>query len=93
MIELKGSQIRMRIISPDRFTKFRSKDIGTKGKMSIIVGYDGKGWKTQAYRFNLEDYPSVTDVLHDANTIKGITQSDKDKIVSLTRKYFKSVHG
>lgn len=93
MIELKGSQIRMRVLSPDKFSKFRSKDIGSKGKLSVIIGYDGRGWKIQSYRFTLPDYISVTDVLHDANTIQGITSSDKDKIASLTRKYFHKVNG
>jgi hypothetical protein len=59
----------------------------------MIVAYDGKGWKVQSYRFALKDYTSVTDVLKDAKTIKNISQSDLDKIASLTRKYFKSVNG
>jgi hypothetical protein len=93
MIELKGSEIRMRVLDPKGFEKFRRKDIGVKGKLAIIVGFDGRGWKTQAYRFSLPDYSSVTDVLHDANTIKGVTQLDKDRIASLTRKYFRSING
>lgn len=94
MIELKGNQIRMRQVDPSRFKQFRTKDIGSKGKLSIILGSpDGKHWYLQSYRFNLPDYVSVTDVLHDAKTITSISQSDLDKIASLTRKYFNSING
>ena len=93
MIEEINGIIKFRQIDPKQFSKFRSKDIGEKGRMSMIVGYDGKGWKVQSYRFKLSDYTSVTDVLKDAKTIKGVSQSDLDKITNLTRKYFRSING
>jgi hypothetical protein len=93
MIELVANTIRMRIADPKKFSEFRSKDIGSHGKLSIIVGKKGDKWFTQSYRFNLPDYASVTDVLHDARTIKNISESDLDKIASLTRKYFHKVNG
>jgi hypothetical protein len=93
MIELVNDTIRMRVLDPKKFSKFRTKDIGSKGKLSLIVGYDGNGWKVQSYRFNLSDYVSVTDVLHDARSIKGVSESDIEKIAGLTRKYFKNING
>lgn len=93
MIELKGTQIRMRVSDPKGFSEFRSKDVGSHGKMSIIVGKKADKWYTQSYRFSLPDYASVTDVLHDARTIKGISESELEKIASLSRKYFRSVNG
>lgn len=93
MIELVKNTVRFRVADPKGFSEFKTKDIGSHGKMSIILGRKGDKWFIQSYRFSLPDYVSVTDVLHDANTIKGITQSDKDKIASLTRKYFRSVNG
>jgi hypothetical protein len=91
--ELVGQQIRLRILEPSRFKEFRTKDVGSAGRLQLVLGYDGKGWMIQSYRFNLKDYPSVTDVLRDANTIKGMTSATKDKIASLTRKYFHSING
>jgi hypothetical protein len=96
VIELHGEQIRLRQVDPSRFKEFRTKNVGSKGKLSIILGSpDGKHWYIQSYRFNLPDYASVTDVLHDARSIQRIpiVQSDLDKIASLARKYFRSVNG
>lgn len=93
MIELKGQQVRIRIQNPSGFTKFGTQDIGKRGKMQRVAGYKDGIWYTQSYRLNLSDYFSVTDVLFDARTIKGISESDLDKIASLTRKYFRSVNG
>jgi hypothetical protein len=55
-VELKGQQIRIRIRSPKQFTKFRTQDVGSPGKLQRIVGYSKKtGWITQSWRLNLKD--------------------------------------
>jgi hypothetical protein len=90
--ELVGQQVRVRISEPSRFSKFRTDDVGGQGKLQRIAGYKEGVWYTQSWRFNLKDYASVTDVLKDANTIKGMTSATKDKIATLTRKYFHTIN-
>ncbi len=55
-LDITENEIRFRVQPPDRFEKFRYKEI-TEG-VSIVVGKlkDSDKWETQAYRFNKEKY-------------------------------------
>jgi hypothetical protein len=61
-VELKGTQIRIRVLDPKRFTKFRTQDVGRKGRLQRIAGYSPKtGWKTQSWRLNVKGYKNFYD--------------------------------
>jgi hypothetical protein len=87
MPEIVGNQLRIRVENPDKFKAFRTKDIGQKGKLQIILGYTGKVWMTQSYRFNLHDYHSMSALMHDLNSVK-VTPSQYKRAVRLGKIYF-----
>lgn len=55
-LDITENEIRFRVQNPDKFSKFRYKEI-TEG-VSIVVGKlkDTDKWETQAYRFNRETF-------------------------------------
>jgi predicted acetyltransferase len=60
MIEQVGSQYRIRILSPELFVKssFRTKDVGIRGGLQLILGKlkkTGK-WTVQALRLSIHDF-------------------------------------
>ena len=82
-VEIKNNTLRIRLIDPEHFDKFRTKDVGRKGRLQIIIGlfkppYKGNS-KTQSIRMNLMDYKNA----HDA-----ITEVDNLNIADT--KYFKA---
>lgn len=85
-VELKGNQVRIRVLDPRRFTKFRTQDVGKKGKLQRIAGYskDGK-WKTQSWRLNLKDYHSFAEFNRDVYHL-AIPSKKKNEALLIFRK-------
>lgn len=87
VVEIVGNQIRLRLESPSKFKQFKTFDPGEPGKLQIILGYDGKEWKRQAYRINLDNYSELSDVIYEIERLY-TTQSNKQKAIKLAKKYF-----
>jgi hypothetical protein len=65
-VELKGNQLRIRVLPSEGSTKIRIQDVGTKGKLQRVAAfYPGRGWKTQGWRLNLKDYKDEKEMLKD----------------------------
>lgn len=89
VVELKGQQIRIRVHSPSRYSKFRLHDVGKKGRLQRVVGWCKKtGWETQSWRINLKDYSSEKDALHELHYVQ-TTAKHKQGAVYLIKKWFK----
>lgn len=87
-VDLKGQQIRIRVIDPSRFSKFKTKDVGRKGFLQIVLGYSKQlGWKTQSLRVNLSDYGSYKQVAKQINKLR-ISTSLKSQARRKARSYF-----
>lgn len=87
-VEIKGSQLRIRVRSPKMFDKFRTLDVGSKGKLQIIRGYKkGKGWMTQAYRLNLKDYKGFKGCSRDIRKLR-IPMNKKKLALKKSLKYY-----
>lgn len=70
-VEIKGQQLRIRIRSPKRATSFRTQDVGRKGKLQRVAAYyPEKGWQTQSWRLNLDDYPSKKEAIRDVKRLR-----------------------
>ena len=72
-VEIVRNQLRIRLIDPEHFNKFRTGDAGTKGRLQLIIGllkppYKGK-WKIQSIRMNLMDYKNVHDAIKELNNL------------------------
>lgn len=59
--EIKGQQVRIRVKKPKKNTRFRTVDVGAKGKLQVVL-QDGE---TQSLRFNLKDYKNKTEFVKD----------------------------
>ncbi len=70
-IEIKKDQLRIRI-SNKNFSKYRTKDVGSKGRLQILLGYNPKTkkWDEVSYHINLMDYMSLNDVKKEINKLK-----------------------
>lgn len=87
-VEIKGQQLRIRLLSPRRFEKFRIHDVGEKGRLQRVAGYSKKlGWATQAWRLNLKDYKSFSEV-HDEIVSLNLPRKKEEKALRLAWEYF-----
>ncbi len=85
-VEIVGQQLRIRMYNPDVFTKFKTQDVGRKGRLQRVVGYSRKtGWQTQSWRLNLADYSNVNEVVRQIKNLK-IPSSKKNEAISLVRR-------
>lgn len=91
-VELKGQQLRIRLINPKLFSKFRVHDVGEKGKLQRVAGYSKKiGWKTQAIRLNLKTYRNMDDAVNELIDLydRGvITKKQYDRARILVARWF-----
>lgn len=88
-VELVGQQIRIREENPDKFTEFRTQDIGSYGKLQRVAGYSGKtGWKTQSWRINLSDYQSEKEAIIELKKIRTSSKNKKEAEM-LIKKWFR----
>ena len=86
--EVKGQQLRIRMLNPKRFTTFKTKDVGEKGKLQLLLGHSKKeGWKTQSYRLNLSDYKSFDSFKRDLMKIK-ISPQKREQSLRQALKYY-----
>jgi len=89
VVEIKGQQLRIREKSPKKFISFATQDVGSKGRLQRVAGYNKKlGWQTQAWRLNLNDYRNVDEVIAQIKKLK-TSSKHKSKAVKLVKKYFK----
>jgi len=87
--EIVGQQLRIRVIPPSNFTKFRTQELGSRGRLQRVAGYSKKtGWKTQSFRLNLSDYRGYLDAKRQINRL-GISAKLKHQAKTKTKKYFK----
>lgn len=56
VVEVKGSQLRIQLHSPERYKEFRTQDVGLPGGLQRIAGHNGIKWETQGWRLKLDDY-------------------------------------
>jgi len=85
-VELKGQQIRIRVLNPKKFSKFRTQDVGSKGRLQRIAAYSKKtGWKTQAWRLNIKDYRGLKDITRTIRRLR-ISNSLKKKAIMLSKR-------
>ena len=70
-VEIHGQQLRIQERKPSLFDKFRTKDVGRKGRLQIIIGKlkESDDWRIQAYRLNLNDYEDRDDALNELNKL------------------------
>jgi len=89
--ELVGNQIRIRVKDPNLFSEFRTEDIGDTGKLQLIIGRlnNTVTWTLQSYRFNLDDYSNVNEVISEIKKLKTITGKQKAEAIKLAKEYFK----
>lgn len=88
-LELKKTQIRIRVKSPKLFKKFKTLDVGKKGRLQIIRAKNSKGWQNQSYRINTKDYRNKKEILKDINSLK-ISLRKKKQARALVRKILNS---
>jgi hypothetical protein len=93
-VEIKGQQLRIRVANPKNFVKFRTQDVGTRGKMLRVAGMTRSGtWRTQSWRFNLDDYsPDGYAFVKDLGSlnVKGhITKSQYVRAQQLFKSYYR----
>lgn len=71
--EIKGQQLRIRVLQPSIFVKgtFRTQDVGGKGKLHRIGGIlkYNKKWATQSWRLNLTHYRTYEEARRDLSKI------------------------
>lgn len=90
-VEVKGQQLRIRMKSPKQFTKFGTQDVGGKGKLQRLGGWNKKtGWQTQAWRLNLKDYKNLGEVKKDISGLK-IPETKKMEAIKVAKKYWGKV--
>jgi hypothetical protein len=66
-VEIKGQQLRIRVRSPKKFSKFRILDVGRRGRLQGVLGKlkGSDKWDIQAWRLNLSTYKNPEDTLDD----------------------------
>lgn len=88
-VEIKGRQLRIRVRQPKGFSKYRTQDVGSKGKLMRLAAYSKKtGWVTQAWRINLKDFNSIDKIMKTISSLR-IPKKPKFEAISLAKKYFK----
>lgn len=60
-LERKGTQFRIRVRAPSKFSKLRTKDVGMKGGLKLIVGRlkGRRTTTTQSIRLSTKDFKRV----------------------------------
>ncbi len=75
-LDRKGTQFRIRVRPPSMFSKLRTKDVGKKGGLMLIVGRP-KGkiiTSTQSIRVSTKDFKRVKDKLI-PKTLRGMKEA------------------
>lgn len=75
-LDRKGSQFRIRVRPPSKFSKLRTKDVGMKGGLKLIVGRlkGKKTTTTQSIRVSTRDFKRVKGKLI-AKTTRGMRET------------------
>lgn len=84
-VEIKGSQLRIRVKNPRLFSKFRVHDVGVKGRLQRIAGYSKGKWQTQAWRLNLNDYRSKDEIIKQIRRLR-ISSKLKRRAINLVKR-------
>jgi len=73
VVVIKNNTLRIRLTELKHFDKFRTKDVGKKGRLQIILGMlkppNPRLWVTQSIRMNLMDYKNAQDALNELNKL------------------------
>lgn len=86
-VEIKGQQLRIRLKKPSQFSKFRTQDVGLKGRLQRLAGYSKRtGWTTQSWRLNLNDYRNKSQIINQIKKLR-ILNSKKKEAIKKVRKY------
>jgi hypothetical protein len=83
--EVRGQQLRIRVLEPKKRARYRVHDVGRRGRLQLTL-MDGK---VQSYAINLKDYESRDMVLFEIGQLR-LTPSQKAEAVSLVNKYWRS---
>jgi hypothetical protein len=89
--EIRGQNLRIRMEDPTKYSEFRVEDVGSPGKLQIIIGKFKRtdNWGIQSYRVNLDDYSNVNEVISEIKKLKTLTGKQKAEAIKLAREYFK----
>lgn len=90
--ELKGQQVRIRVRKPKRYARYRTVDVGRKGKLQVVL-QDGE---TQSLRFNLDDYKSQEELVRDleSDSVRRVTTPKaRAEAYVLASEYYKKKRG
>ena len=87
--EIKGQQLRIRIKSPKKYSKFRTQDVGRKGFLQRVAGYSKKtGWVTQSLRLNLKDFKTYGKASKSIRSLR-IPKYQKELALKQAMRYYK----
>jgi hypothetical protein len=96
-VEIKGQQLRIRVKSPKKFSKFRILDVGKRGRLQAVLGklkgYDK--WDVQSWRLNLSTYDNYEDALDDLTKLLSkyeITEKQYVKANKIIIRWFDKKH-
>lgn len=71
VVEIVGNTLRIIIESPDKYTSFRTQDIGKPGRLSRIAGYSERtGWETQSFRLNIKYYKNKEEIIKEIKKLR-----------------------
>lgn len=85
-VDFKGQQLRIRLLNPKLFTKFRTQDVGKKGRLQRVAGYSKSlGWKTQSWRLNLKDYKNIDEIIKQIKKLRINNKLKQEAINKLFR--------
>lgn len=75
-LDRKGTQFRIRVRTPSKFSKLRTKDVGRKGGLQLIVGRlkGKKVTSTQSLRLSTKDFKRIGNKLV-PKTIRGMREA------------------
>lgn len=82
--EIRGQQLRIRVLKPKKKARYRVHDVGRRGKLQLTL-MDGQ---VQSYVLNLKDYPSKDHVLFEIGQLR-LTPAQKAEAVSLVNKHWR----
>jgi len=96
-VELVGQQLRIRVKNPSKATRFRTQDVGGRGKLQRVAAlYPKEGWKTQSWRLNLSDYAfyiQAESEAHSLYTAKRITLDQYQQAVKKMKVWYGRTKG
>lgn len=81
--EVRGQQLRIRVLEPRKNARYRTHDVGKRGRLMLTL-MDGE---VQSYRINLKDYPTRDMALFEVSNLN-ISREQKAEAVRLINNYW-----